>query len=421
MTTPVVGNTSNANATSGLIVSDVHTVAPGSNLLVICAAFHCSAAPTLSATWTPDSTGTPVAMIALETAVSAGSNRRMRGFYLINPATGSGTITVTANQTITVALCIAFDLAGVNTDTGLTFDLVSSDTGTAISNTVPPLSNTTLDTDFVFAFSHIATANNQAPANSQTEIADITGTGNGFAVGYLPATARTTTIGWTFSSSGYAIQAVAIRPAGVAVIVASEDNYMQSNAATTNFTTDPRIFIGEAGGAVSITRSWVKPDFTGIPALSLISAGAINFIPDYDDSSNARTLFAHRCLRATVNNEQTWNVFSAGNNWGTAGASNSSTDYDGAVTLGSMAQAAAPTLGTLLPMTLLASEIQKMFDGTYTNNGIILFVDTQSNDQIGYGSEDNVSPSKRIRFVYQYAPPPSKGGVLPFFMYANQN
>jgi hypothetical protein len=67
-----------------------------------------------------------------------------------------------------------------------------------------------------------------------------------------------------------------------------------------------------------------------------------------------------------------------------------------------MSQPAAPTLNTPIEMTLSASELQKLFDGTYTNNGIILFVETQSADMVVYASKDNATAAYRpvIEIVY---------------------
>ena len=185
----------------------------------------------------------------------------------------------------------------------------------------------------------------------------------------------------------------------------SADTYLRDDFATTNFSTAVEISVGEYDGAVSISRAWIKPDFTGIPAGQGFVSAVLNLTPITDVPSNSRTMSAHRCLRDVVANQATWTIWKTSNNWGTAGCSNSTTDYDGALALGTMTQPASPTLNTALQMTFTAagvSELQKMYDGTYTNNGIILFVDTQTNDQIQYASLDNATSAYRpfITIVY---------------------
>ena len=53
-------------------------------------------------------------------------------------------------------------------------------------------------------------------------------------------------------------------------------------------------------------------------------------------------------------------------------------------------------------MTLDHAELQKLYDGTYTNNGIVLFMATQDNDMIQYASTENATTGYRpvITIIY---------------------
>ena len=183
----------------------------------------------------------------------------------------------------------------------------------------------------------------------------------------------------------------------------SADVWMESSDPTTNKSAGThRIRIGERNDAAEIWRTWIKPDFSSIPAGQTFISATLNIMPQADVSSNARTLSVARCLRAVVAAQITWNVYSTGNNWGTAGGSNSSTDYDGATLVGTGTQPASPTLDVMLNYTLTASELQKLYDGTYTNNGLILFVATQTDDAILHYSTENATPSKRPTITITY-------------------
>ena len=183
----------------------------------------------------------------------------------------------------------------------------------------------------------------------------------------------------------------------------SADTWWESVGTTTNYDTNTGLRIGERNDAAEIWRAWIKPDFTGVPAGATFSSAILKLTPITDLSDNARTMSAHRCLRDVVSNQATWTIWKTSNNWGTAGASNSTTDYDGATALGTLSVPASPTLNTALEMTLNAAEFQKLFDGTYTNNGIVLFVATQSNDGIIYASTDHATSAYRPVITLTYS------------------
>jgi hypothetical protein len=264
--------------------------------------------------------------------------------------------------------------------------------------------STAIDSDVVYCSSTIQlTSTTQSPSNSQTKIADLGTTDNSLAVGYKTAIGTITPIGWSFPEGGYVNHAFAIRPAGIACIAPSDDTQMRSDAATTNYDTQAYFGIGENNTAASTERAWVKPSFTGIPTGKQFNLAYFRITPISDLTTNARTMSMYRCLRDVVSAQTTWNIWKTANNWGTAGASNSTTDYDGAVVMGSMSVTATPVLDVAQTMTLTASELQKLYDGTYTNNGVILSVDTQTNDLIRWYSKDDATAAFHPRFIIQYS------------------
>lgn len=188
------------------------------------------------------------------------------------------------------------------------------------------------------------------------------------------------------------------REAGISApfpIYLSGDNYML-DAIDTNNGNDDNFFVGEDQKAGSqISRAWIKADLSVLSG-NIISSIELVLTPITDLSANARTMSAHRCLRSGAHETQMkWTEYATGVAWGTAGASNSSTDYGGASPLGTMAVPASPTLNSPMTMELDTDIMQDMVDGVLANNGIILFVDTQASDAIAYASRTHATEAYR--------------------------
>lgn len=193
----------------------------------------------------------------------------------------------------------------------------------------------------------------------------------------------------------------------------TSDVYVVDGGPTTTFDNDT-IYTGEALSSANVFRTLIKPDYSAVSGITITSA-ILKMTPVYDDATNTRTMYAHRVLRSVNYSQVTWNQYSTGNNWGTAGCGNSSSDYDGAVILGSATQFDNQAQNNALgfQMTLDASEINKFIDGTYTNNGIVLFLSVQSSDLFGYASTDHATSAWRPVITVTYAKP----DVDRFFMF----
>jgi len=134
------------------------------------------------------------------------------------------------------------------------------------------------------------------------------------------------------------------------------------------------------------------------PAAAIVTSAVINLtcIAYYV----TRTLAFYQCLRAWVELESTWNVYSTGNNWTTAGAGSDGNDYV-STELGS-----ASVTGTgAVAITLNASGIaivQGWVNGTIANNGFILRHTAETDDKNTYGSSDHATAESRPQFVIEY-------------------
>ena len=182
----------------------------------------------------------------------------------------------------------------------------------------------------------------------------------------------------------------------------TEDTYFAQGTPTTNFDGNTVYSIGEFD--TNANRAWIKPDFTSLPYSVQFLSATLKLTPTAEVSTNARTMRAHRCLRDVVSNQATWNIWKTANNWGTAGASGSGTDYEATEMGHSNTQiSASPTLNVQLDaINFDAALLQNLQNGTYTNNGIVLFVDTQSSDRVSYASKDHATSAYRPIITITY-------------------
>lgn len=188
--------------------------------------------------------------------------------------------------------------------------------------------------------------------------------------------------------------------------------YLDSVNPTTNNSAATLVAIGESNAGSSVWRGIVKPDLSSIPAGSTIIDATLNLVVQNDFSDNSRTMQAYRLSRAWVFNQATWNVYSTGNNWGTAGAANTSTDRE-ATGVGSVSVAASPGTGATISLPITASKLQEMLSGgTFTNNGFLLKMDTETNDGMFYNATSNATSGNRPTFVVNYTLPTSGGAFL---------
>lgn len=182
------------------------------------------------------------------------------------------------------------------------------------------------------------------------------------------------------------------------------DCYLQTVETTTNFN---NAYLGDGQDtADSRTRvSLVKFDISSVPAGSTIIDATMTLTVRIPRTGNTRTLSCFRVKRAWVDTQATWNVYSTGNSWGTAGCGNTTTDREGS-SIGTVSQPSTAIAGDLIAMTLDPAKIQEMITGgVFTNNGFFLQVDTLSNDCILYDSADNGTSGNNPKLVINYNTP----------------
>ena len=182
------------------------------------------------------------------------------------------------------------------------------------------------------------------------------------------------------------------------------DTFIFGGDATTNYGGNTNIFVGGLTGS-NIYRTLIKFDGLSdgtIPSAATISSATLSLYCSGENSSNARTLRVFRLKRAWVEAQATWNIYSTGNKWQTAGGfgANDCEQTD----IGSRAFSATETTGEYKDFSLTVADIQAIVNGTWTNNGFLIKADTESSDRYSFYSSDNASNKPKLTIVYTTGP-----------------
>ena len=136
-----------------------------------------------------------------------------------------------------------------------------------------------------------------------------------------------------------------------------------------------------------------------IPTTAVVTSSVLRLYMKVDKSSNARTLSVYRLKRAWVQSQVTWNIFSTGNNWQTAGCAGAN-DRE-ATTIGTAAMSAAEIIPSWKEVTLDNALTQEMINGTFTNNGLFLQNGVENNDSYEFGeiSDGATAPQLVVNYT----------------------
>lgn len=179
--------------------------------------------------------------------------------------------------------------------------------------------------------------------------------------------------------------------------------FIDSSAPTTTNGAAEDFYIGDISAGAAIERALIKFDLSSIPAGAVINSATLSIVPFTDNSSNASDYTVYRVLRAWIETQATWNVYTTGNNWGTAGAGNTTTDRE-AAGIGTRTFSATEPLNVFKDFTLTASKIQEMLtSGIFTNNGFLIKGSVENADGYRFRSSRYVADtSLRPKLVIDY-------------------
>ena len=141
------------------------------------------------------------------------------------------------------------------------------------------------------------------------------------------------------------------------------DNRIDGDNATTNYSTDDTLDVDDNNFPL------MKWDVSSLEGGTVSAADITVAVSNGGGNGAANVVELFEMLRDWVEDESTWNIYSTGNDWGTAGATHADDSGTTALFSDNMASTGATT------MTLNASGIavvQKWLDNAADNHGLIM-------------------------------------------------
>lgn len=179
---------------------------------------------------------------------------------------------------------------------------------------------------------------------------------------------------------------------------------------TTNYGTTDKLNVGEENGASQNARALIKFDLSTIPIGSIVTSAILYLKVAGNSAGVTSTLNVYRFIKAWTEEGVTWEKYNGVNNWTTFGGFNASDCENTAIGSVSVIAAASGEYA----ITLDAAKIEEMLPGgVFTNNGFMIKMGTESNDQHRWYSSDDVTASNRPKLVIEHNK--SSGNFLAFF------
>lgn len=183
------------------------------------------------------------------------------------------------------------------------------------------------------------------------------------------------------------------------------DTMLKSENPTTNYGTGTSLDGGAVPALVWTHSSCIKFDFSTIPSNATISS-AILTLYKYDGSTTNK-IYVYRLLKNWTEAGATWNTYDGSNAWNISGARGSGTDYNSTLIGGNSVLGANGSKN----ITLTASAIQEMINGTMANYGFLINGENAGGGDpetiIYFASSAHATSSYRPKLVIEYTAPPS--------------
>ena len=180
----------------------------------------------------------------------------------------------------------------------------------------------------------------------------------------------------------------------------SADAFLLSHEPDANAGSTAAFWVGESSVWAQIYRGLIKFDLSSLPAGAEITSCVLSLYCYADQSTNARTYRVYRQKRAWVEGQATWNIYSTGNSWQTAGGFGSSDCEQSDI--GSRDFEASDGIGefkhfSLTPVTKAALDL---------GNGWLIKADTENSDAYYFYSSEWSTENQRPYLTIEYV-----GGV----------
>lgn len=184
------------------------------------------------------------------------------------------------------------------------------------------------------------------------------------------------------------------------------DAIISESATTTNYGTLDNFGVGNATVGSGNRRTLIKFNLDALPAIATLKTVKLSLCVRTDDSANARTFRVYRTKRAWVEAQATWNIYSTGNNWSTAGGFHANdceqTDIGSADFSASETPYAFKDF-SLTPTTKTALDL---------GNGWLIKADTEADDLYYFFSSDWSTDAERPKLTITYQLPAVRRALL---------
>jgi hypothetical protein len=152
------------------------------------------------------------------------------------------------------------------------------------------------------------------------------------------------------------------------------------------------LYVGDQNDTGDTNRGITKASFSGLQNGSIINSVTLDlYLNDVSKASNNRLLRVFR-IKQVMTTSVTWNKYDGTNNWQVAGGTGAN-DIE-AVDSGSLTFHTTDTTGQYYSISLTTADISAMFLGSYTNNGFLLKMDTETADQYRFDGEGEAHPPR---------------------------
>lgn len=182
------------------------------------------------------------------------------------------------------------------------------------------------------------------------------------------------------------------------------DTMIQQVGPNTNFGTFDSLIVGKRTGVAGPERALIEFDLSGLPDAAVISSTTFSLYRTTGEPSSV-TIEVFRVKRAWVESQATWNIYSTGNSWQTAGCSGANDVESSAI--GSLSVPATNGFKdwALTPTTKAALDLG--------NGWLCKATDEATNLGQWFASSDNATSANRPKLVIVY----TEGGAARHMMY----
>ncbi len=199
------------------------------------------------------------------------------------------------------------------------------------------------------------------------------------------------------------------------------DTFIFSDAPTTNWGTNIVLAVGDnlldAPGPI---RSLIEfGGLSAIPVTSIISSVTFSAFENFASDTEGVGTWAvnlQRALRDWVEIQATWNIYSTGNNWGTAGCSQDAVDRIAAVSASVVLDGVAANAFINWTGATLIADVQSIVNGDNANHGWLLSAPAaESKTGLArnyFASSDHLTALERPKLVVVYTTPPRPCAII---------